>query len=180
MNKTIKLSMSALLVFGSTAVIAQPMPNTIIVDDKAVVPVLKTQIIRRVEGQQPVRTVEATIFEVSKKGQDIVAREVVLQDDEKEFSDKKMSIPVIQQGGVIVPTSKIEVKTTVKQDNAVIAETKNIDAAGVEFRKGQEPIQRQLKLEQITNPEAKEKVTHAVVHENGVQTKDVVIFSDDQ
>ncbi|QIO07089.1 hypothetical protein [Acinetobacter shaoyimingii] len=180
MHKSIQISMSALLVLGSMAVVAQPMPNTIIVDDKAVVPVLKTQIIRRVEGQQPVRTVEATIFEVSNKGQDIIAREVVLQDNEKEFSDKKMSIPVVQQGGVIVPTSKIEVKTTVKQDHDVIAESKHIDAAGVEFRRGEAPVQRQLKLEQIRNPEANEKVTHAVVHENGVQIKDVVVFSEDQ
>ena len=35
------------------AVIAAPMPNTIVVEDKAVVPILKTEVIRRVAGQEP-------------------------------------------------------------------------------------------------------------------------------
>ncbi len=45
---------------------AAPMPNTITVEDKAVVPIVKTQIIRSVAGQEPVRTTEATIFESEK------------------------------------------------------------------------------------------------------------------
>ncbi len=98
------------------------MPNSILVDDKAIVPIVKTQIIRTVKGQEPVRTVEATIFEVSSKGQDIVARDVVLQDKRSTFSEKQMSNPVIKKGGLIVPTSKIELTTTVKQGDETISQ----------------------------------------------------------
>ena len=55
-------------VMASSMALAKPMPNSILVDDKAIVPIVKTQIIRTVKGQEPVRTVEATIFEVSNKG----------------------------------------------------------------------------------------------------------------
>ena len=169
---------SSLFVLTSTGVIAKPMPNSITVDDKAVVPIVKTQIIRRVEGQQPVRTTEATIFEVSNKGQDIVAREVALQDNESNFSDKGMSIPVLKQGGVIVPTSKIEVKQTLKQDNQVVSEKNTIDAQGVEFKKNGEVVKRQLLLDQQSHADANEKMSHAVVSENGTVTKDIVIFNE--
>lgn len=157
---------------------AAPMPNSIIVDYKAVVPVLKTQVIRKVEGEQPVRSVEATIFEVTNKGQDIVAREVTLQDNEHQFSEKQMSNPVIQTGGVIVPTSKIEVKKTIKQEGQVVSESKVIDASGVEFKKTGEVVKRNLQLEQQKHAEAHEKMSHAVVSENGTVTKDIVIFDE--
>lgn len=179
-----KFAMRALtlgILFTTSAVVsAKPMPHSIIVDDKAVVPVVKTQIIRTVKGQAPVRTVEATIFEVSNQGQDIVAREVVAQDNEAQFSDKQMSNPVIKKGGVIVPTSKIELTTTTTQEGQKIAETKTVDAAGVEIKKGGEVIRRELQLEQMNNVEAKEKVTHAVAKENGVTTRDVVIFNESE
>lgn len=178
MNKVQQLGLMFILSVSVTELMAAPMPNSIVVENKAVVPVLKTQVIRRVTGQAPVRTVEATIFEVTNKGQDIVAREVVLQDGESQFSDKKLSIPVLKSAGVIVPISKIELNTTVKQEGEVVSQTKTIDATGVELHQGEAPIHRELKLEQLSNPDAKEKVTHAVVKENGVQTKDVVIFSD--
>ena len=71
-----------MLLSMSASVFAVPMPNTIIVEDKAVVPVLKTEIIRKVAGQEPVRQVEATVFEVTNNGQDIVAREIQLQDNQ--------------------------------------------------------------------------------------------------
>jgi protein-disulfide isomerase len=93
-----KLAVTTLFVV-STVSFAAPMPNTIMVEDKAVVPVLKTEVLRRVEGQQPVRHVEATILEITNKGKDIVAKEVVFDDTLVQFSDKKMSIPVIQKGG---------------------------------------------------------------------------------
>ena len=163
---------------ASVTAMAKPMPNHIVVDDKAVVPIVKTQIIRRVEGQQAVRTTEATIFEVSNKGQDIVAREVALQDNESNFSDKGMSIPVLKQGGVIVPTSKIEVKQTLKQDNQVVSEKNTIDAEGVEFKKNGEVVKRQLLLDQQSQADANEKMSHAVVSENGTVTKDIVIFNE--
>ena len=70
------LAVSAL--FTSFAAIAAPMPNSIVVQDKAIVPVLKTEVIRRVAGQEPVRQVTATVLEMSNKGQDIVAREIEL------------------------------------------------------------------------------------------------------
>lgn len=178
MKLTHKIVLTSLLAMASTGVIAQPMPNSILVDDKAIVPIVKTQIIRTVKGQTPVRTVSATIFEVSNQGQDIVARDVVMQDNESTFSEMQMSNPVIQKGSLIVPTSKIELTTTVKQDGATVSETKTIDASGVEFKKDQAPIRRDLKLEQQTNVDAKEKVSHAVLSENGVVTKDVVVFDE--
>lgn len=175
-----KLFALSILAISSTATIAKPMPNSIVVDDKAVVPIVKTQIIRRVEGQAPVRTVEATIFEVTNKGQDIVAREVVMQDNESHFSDAGMSIPVLKKGGLIVPTSKIEVTQTFKQDDQVILEKKVIDASGVEIKKDGEVVKRQLQLEQQTHQNANEKMSHAVVSENGTVTKDIVIFKENQ
>lgn len=180
MKMTSKLFALSILAISSTATIAKPMPNSIVVDDKAVVPIVKTQIIRRVEGQAPVRTVEATIFEVTNKGQDIVAREVVMQDNESHFSDAGMSIPVLKKGGLIVPTSKIEVTQTFKQDDQVILEKKVIDASGVEIKKDGEVVKRQLQLEQQTHQNANEKMSHAVVSENGTVTKDIVIFKENQ
>jgi len=64
----------------SVVVIAAPMPNSIVVEGKAVVPILKTEVIRRVTGQEPKRSVDATIFEVTNQGKDIIAREVHLED----------------------------------------------------------------------------------------------------
>jgi hypothetical protein len=54
------LGLSIFAFVGQT--MAAPMPNTITVEDKAVVPIVKTQIIRSVAGQDPVRTTEATIL----------------------------------------------------------------------------------------------------------------------
>ena len=167
-------------VLTSSMALAKPMPNSILVDDKAIVPIVKTQIIRTVKGQEPVRTVEATIFEVSNKGQDIVARDVVLQDNESTFSEKQMSNPVLKKGGLIVPTSKIELTTTVKQGTETISQNKTIDASGVEFKQDQAPIRRDLKLQQQTSPDSREKMSHAVLSENGVVTKDVVVFDENK
>lgn len=159
----------------SVAATAAPMPNTIVVQDKAVVPILKTEVIRRVEGQQPQRTVEATIFEVTNKGQDIVAREVEFQDDLNQFSDKKLATPVIQKGGVIVPTSKIEINSTLKSNGEIVGQSKQVDAAGVEFKKDEKPVKRTLQLDQVKNPKNESKVSRAVVGKNGVVTKDIVV-----
>ncbi|KAK0352580.1 hypothetical protein LTR94_020252 [Friedmanniomyces endolithicus] len=150
---------------------AAPMPNTITVEDKAVVPIVKTQIIRSVAGQDPVRTTEATIFEVKNGGKDIVAREVVLEENASQFSDKKMSAPIVQKGSVIVPTSKVEVKSTLSQGGVVLAE-------GIEFKKGQEPVRKELKLDQVKDPNSQESVTRAVLQENGTTTKDVVVVKE--
>lgn len=173
-----KLVILSLVATASTMITAKPMPNSIIVDDKAVVPVLKTQIIRKVTGQEPVRTVEATIFEVTNKGQDIVAREVLLQDHEGTFSEKQMSNPTIKKGSVIVPLSKIDITTTIKQDGEKIAETRVIDASGVEIKKDEAPIRRNLQLEQQHISEINEKMTHAVEKENGITTRDVIYFDE--
>ena len=162
------------------AVIAAPMPNTIVVEDKAVVPILKTEVIRRVAGQEPKRSVDATIFEVTNQGKDIVAREVHLEDNQAQFSEKQLAIPVIQKGGVIVPTSKIELNTTIKQDGKILSQTKKIDAEGVEFKQGQEPVHRTLKLDQKKNLADSTKTSHAVLTENGVTTRDIVLLSEDE
>lgn len=178
MNMNKMLLATALLTLASSSVLAKPMPNSIMVDDKAVVPIVKTQIIRKVAGQAPVRTVEATIFEVTNQGQDIVAREVVLQDNAATFSEKQMSNPVLKKGSVIVPISKIDITTTTKQDGEKIAEKRVIDAAGVELQKDKAPIRRDLQLEQQRIAKTNEKLSHAVVKENGVTTRDVVIFDE--
>lgn len=178
MNFKQTVLVSSLFALTSTSLLAKPMPNSIMVDDKAVVPIVKTQIIRRVEGQAPLRTVEATIFEVSNKGQDIVARDVVQQDNEGTFSEKEMSIPVIKKGGLIVPTSKIEVTKQIKENDQIVSEYKTIDASGVEFKKNGEKVQRHLQLDQQQHADANEKMSHAVVSENGAVTKDIVIFNE--
>lgn len=164
----------------SSLAFAAPMPNTIVVQDKAVVPVLKTEVIRRIAGQEPVRQVTATVLEMSNQGKDIVAREIELQDNQGQFSEKQLSIPVLKQGGVIVPTSKIQLDKTLKQDGQVISQTKKIDAEGVEFKKGQEPVKRTLQLDQKRIPDSKAKVSHAVLTENGAVSKDVTVLSDDE
>ncbi|WP_228145924.1 hypothetical protein [Acinetobacter terrae] len=66
----------------SVVVIAAPMPNSIVVEGKAVVPILKikTEVIRRVTGHEPKRSVDATIFEMTNQEKDIIAREVHLED----------------------------------------------------------------------------------------------------
>ena len=51
LNKTI-LGLAVLSL--STFTMAAPMPHTITVEDKAVVPVLKTEVIRKVAGQKEV------------------------------------------------------------------------------------------------------------------------------
>lgn len=178
--KPIQHFLALSLISISAAVIAAPMPNTIIVEDKAVVPILKTEVIRRVAGQEPTRTVDATIFEVTNQGKDIVAREIHLEDNQAQFSEKQLAIPVIQKGGVIVPTSKIELDTTIKQDGKILSQTKKIDAEGVEFKQGQEPIHRSLKLDQKNNLGSNTKTSHAVLTENGTTTRDIVVLSEDE
>src|SRR5690606_8723830 len=169
----------ALSVFVVTSqTMAAPMPNTIVLEDKGVVPIVKTQIIRTIKGQQPVRTTEATIFEVSNGGKDLVARDVVLEDPAGQFSEQKMSVPVIQSGSMIVPTSKIEIKSKVTQEGVVLAEAKAIDAQGVELKRGQEPVRKTLQLDQFKDPNSTESITHAVVQENGTTTKDVVVLTE--
>ena len=157
---------------------AAPMPMTIQVEDKAIVPVLKIETIRRMTGEAPVRQVEATVFEITNQGRDIVARDIQLSDGQSEFSEAQLAIPVIQQGGVIVPTSKIELQTTLKQDGEIFSKTKNIDAAGVELKKDGTVVQRQLQLGQVENVGTQQRSTHVVLHEDGQVTKDMVIIED--
>lgn len=171
------LCLSAMLL--SVSVSAAPMPNSIVVKDKAIVPILKTEVILTVTGEKPIRHVEATIFEVSNQGKDIVAKEVVFDDDQAQFSEKQLGIPVIQKGGVIVPTSKIELNKTLKQDGKVISEVKTIDAEGMEYKQGQAPIHRTLKLDRVKTPESKETVSHAVFTEDGKTTRDVVVLEEE-
>lgn len=53
---------------------------------------------------------------------------------------------MIQKGRIIVPTSKIEYHDKTIQKNTFT--NQKIDAEGVEFKQGQEPIHRTLKLDQ--------------------------------
>lgn len=177
MQKT-NLMLSCIALVFSCAVSAAPMPNSIVVQDKAVVPVLKTEVIRRAAGQEPVRNVTATVLEVTNQGKDIVAREIELQDGQETFSEQQLSVPVLKKGGVIVPTSKVELTKTVKQDGEVIAKSKSIDAEGMEFKKGEAPIKRTLQLDQLEDPKGAGKLSHAVQTENGVVTRDITVLSE--
>ena len=179
MNFNNKLILSVLGMLAAGSVFAAPMPNAIVIEDKAVVPIVKTQVIRTMPGREPVRTVNATIFEMTNKGKDVVARDVVVVDDKAQFSDEKMKAPMVQKGSVIVPTSKIEVDSKVTRDGEVVAEGKQLDASGVEFKKGQEPVQKNLKINQIQNHEHSKSATHAVIQNDGKTTKDVVVIKDE-
>ena len=103
---------------------------------------------------------------------------MVLEENASQFSDKKMSAPIVQKGSVIVPTSKVEVKSTLSQGGVVLAEGKQVDAQGVEFKKGQQPVRKELKLDQVKDPNSQESVTRAVLQENGTTTKDVVVVKE--
>lgn len=180
-SRSLILSVVCSAVVLPSMAFATPMPNTIVVQDKAVVPVLKKEVIRKVGGQDATRHVEATIFEVTNKGKDVVAREVEFNDDQQQFSDKQLSIPVLKKGGVIVPTSKIELTTTVTQDGQILSQNKQIDAEGVEFKNNQvEPIKRTLKLNETKGVDATKKVSHVVTTKDGEKTRDLLIIDDNQ
>ncbi len=115
---------------------------------------------------------------MSNQGKDIVAKEVVFDDDQAQFSEKQLGIPVIQKGGVIVPTSKIELNKTLKQDGKVISEVKTIDAEGMEYKQGQAPNSSHIKTGSGQTPESKETVSHAVFTEDGQTTRDVVVLEE--
>lgn len=180
MKNTQKLFALALFSSALSTAYAAPMPHTIVVEDKAVVPVVKTEIIRTIKGQAPVREVNATVLEMTNKGKDIVARDIVFNDNQAQFTEGHMAIPVLKKGGVIVPTSKIEVNSKIKQGNDVIVQGKTIDAAGVEFKKGEAPTKRSLQLDQVKDPNADTSATRAVVKENDVTTRDVIVVEEDQ
>lgn len=74
---------------------------------------------------------------------------------------------------MIVPTSKIELDTTLKQDGEIIQQTRSIDAEGIEFKKDQaDPVKRTLELQQHTGKD-KTKVTHTVITEEGATSRDL-------
>ena len=162
----------------SASVMAAPMPHSIQIQDKAIVPVLKTEVIRRVAGEAPVRQVSATVLEMTNHGKDIVAREIELQDGQETFSEQQLSVPVVQKGSVIIPTSKIELSTTVKQDGEIISKSKKIDAEGMEFKKDAAPVKRTLQLDQRQDPKSSAKISHAVQTTNGTVTRDITVLSE--
>ena len=178
MKMTHKLFALAFMSTALTTAYAAPLPHTIVVEDKAVVPVVKTEIIRTIKGQAPVREVNATVLEVTNNGKDIVARDIALTDDKAEFSQNTLAAPVVKKGSVIVPTSKIEVNSTVTQGDKVIAEARSIDASGVQFKKGQAPVQRNLQIDQLSNPNTDASATRAVLKKDGVTTRDVVVVQE--
>ena len=167
----------SLIATSTIAADTKPMPTSITVPDSAVVPVVKTQVIRKVEGQAPVRTTEATVFEVTNKGKDIVAKEIYMADKDMNFSDATMAPPVIRRGSMIVPTFKIQETKRLSQEGQLLSETKHIDAAGMEFRRGEaQPVKRQLQLDQTKDPKSTQQMTHKVDSENGAGTRDVAIL----
>ena len=176
--KSIMLTLGfSLMAVNTLAAENKPMPTAIIMPDSAVVPVVKTQVIRKAEGQEPVRTTEATVFEVTNKGKDIVAKDIYIADQDIKFSEAQMASPVIRRGSMIVPTFKIQESKRLTQEGQLVSESTHIDAAGMEFRRGEiEPVKRQLKLDQSKDPKTSQNVIHKVDSENGVVTSDVVIL----
>ena len=154
---------------------AAPLPPTIVVQDRAVVPVLKTEVTRTIAGQAPERNVQATVFEVTDQGKSIQSHQIDLTDQMAQGS-QHLPTPVVQQGGVIVPTSKVEVTSTVTQEWQAIAQARQVSAEGIEFKKGQEPAKRTLELGQISDPNSKEAATRAIVTKDGVVTGDAVVI----
>lgn len=171
------LALAVLLTSVGTAN-AAPLPHTILIKDRAVVPVLKTEVVRTIAGQAPERNVQATVFEVTNQGKDIKAHQIDLTDHQGQFSDRPMSAPVVQKGSVIVPTSKIEVTSTLKQEGQAILQTKQISAEGMEFKRGADPVKRTLDMGQISDPNANHSATRTIMTENGVATRDVVVIKD--
>lgn len=178
MKKLNKILTAAIFTTFTSALWAAPLPYTIVVQDKAVVPVLKTEVISTVKGQAPVRQVAATIFEVSNQGKDIIAREVYLEDNQAQFSERKLPVPVVKKGSVIVPTSKIEVSKKLTQQGHTLAEGKEISAEGVQFKQGQTPVRRALQLDQQSHAGNPTRISHAVLSENGQTQQDIVILSE--
>ncbi len=173
MNLNIKFAAGILFASMATATFAQPLPKVLIQDEKAVVPVTKIQVVRTAEGQQPVRMTETTILEMKNKGQDIVSRNVEQIETSAEFSQEKLAIPSLHEKSVIVPISKIEQSLTETQDGKVIREVKEVEAMGVEFKEGQEPVRKELKIGTAATAEG--KISRAVVSREGKATKDITI-----
>lgn len=173
MNFKTKLSLAFLTASMASVVVAQPLPNVLIQDEKAVVPVTKTQVIRTVQGQTPVRTTEVTVLEMKNKGLDIVARDLKKVEEVGNFAEEKMQIPRVQEKSAIVPTSKIEEVATITREGEVISQINKIDATGVEFKKGQEPVRKELKVGSVEVAEG--RVSRAVVSQEGKTTKDVTV-----
>ena len=173
-----KLMFAVLSVMASSTVFAAEMPNAIVVPGKAEVPITKTQIIRSMPGKEPIRTVETTKLEVTNKGKDVTAHQEKMMDNQGQFDSQKMDAPMIKEGSVIVPTSKIEESAKVMKDGKVVAETKHVDASGMEYKKGKRPVHKNLKVDQVKNPEHSKSATHAVMKKDGKTTKDVVVIKD--
>lgn len=171
------LGLALLTSAASTVVLANELPNKIVQEAKAVVPVTKTQVISTIDGQNPVRTTDTTVLDIKNKGKDIVAHDIKSIDNKAEFSKKKLAKPHVKKKSVTVPTSKIEEKKTLTQDGEVIATTKHVDATGVKFQKGQAPEKKELELGQIQEPN-RGSVTRAVVSTDGTPTKDVVVLKE--
>ena len=53
------------------------------------------------------------------------------------------------------------------------------NAEGMEYKQGQAPIHRTLKLDQVKTSESKETVSHAVFTEDGKTTRDVVVLEEE-
>lgn len=177
-----KMAVSLGLVLLSSIACAadmKPMPATISVADKAIIPILKTEVTRTVENLAPEKSVEATVFEVSNYGQDILARELSYTGEQSEEIEKQLSQPSFKKGGVIVPTSKIELNKTITQNGKVVSATKRIDAEGVEYKTNQpEPIKRTLQLDQVQKNGSDKKISHLKMTQNDKTTRDITIIGE--
>ncbi|OTG96392.1 hypothetical protein [Acinetobacter sp. ANC 3832] len=173
-----KKVLSVLLLSSVAGSVFAEMPAAIIKEKKAIVPVTKTEVITTVDGQEPIRTTEATVLEVKNQGKDIVAHDIVKVDNKAEFSKKQLSVPHVKEQAVIVPTTKIEEKKVLMQGGQIIGETKKVDATGVEFKKGHAPVKKELKVGSVATAEG--SATRAVVSTDGKATKEVTVVEDEE
>ncbi|TCM71075.1 hypothetical protein EC844_101357 [Acinetobacter calcoaceticus] len=168
-----KIVASVLFAAMSCVATAQPLPPVIIQDKKAVVPVTKIQVITTAEGREPVRKTETTVLEMKNQGQDIISKQIDRVENSAEFAKDTLAVPHVQEKSAIVPTSKIVVQKTVTQAEEVVSQVRSIDATGVEFKEGQEPVRKELKLDSAERSEG--KVSHAVVSHDGETKRDITI-----
>ncbi|MCH4245050.1 hypothetical protein [Acinetobacter gerneri] len=163
----------------STVAFADPLPNKIVQEAHAIVPVTKTQIITTQEGQEPVRKTQATVLNVKDHGNSISSHDIEKIDNKAHFSKHELAKPEVKKKAVIVPTSKIEQKTKVIKDGVVVAEAKDVTASGVKFQEGQAPEQKSIRVGELNVP-TRGSVAKAVVSTDGVPTKAVTVIQPDQ
>ncbi|AOA59592.1 hypothetical protein [Acinetobacter larvae] len=174
MHKIIKPAIICLCSSMSAVVWAQPLPNVIVQPERALVPVVKTQVIRTAPDQTPVRYTDMTVLEMKNKGADIVAKDLHYVENVGEFSKDKLAVPELKVASAIVPVAKIQETKEVIAQGQVIEKSTQFDATGVEFKRNQQPVVKKLHVGSVETGDA--KVSRAVLSQGEETLKDVMIL----